>query len=219
MSLSALAVDKPEYTRASEEAMKRVDYLEKQKVDRIEGLRRLETARPGPVRHLASAVVSPLCMEVEGIISLTDVQDRYNKRKTELAAESIVADSLEKEGFPKDRIEFVGADKIGFDIRAQRIIDEKTGAVEIRRIEVKGRKRGQPIRLTPNEWNKAHQLTNTYWLYVVWGPLGNSPHLHRVQNPAFNLDHAKRKVGVTGFLEFSAKAVAEAAIAEHGEQE
>ena len=42
----------------------------------------------------------------------------------------------------------------------------------IRRIEVKGRTRGQPIRLTTNEWYKATQLGDSYWLYVVWNPLG-----------------------------------------------
>ena len=36
----------------------------------------------------------------------------------------------------------------------------------------KGRTRGQPIRLTTNEWYKAAQLGDTYWLYVVWDPLG-----------------------------------------------
>ena len=33
---------------------------------------------------------------------------------------------------------------------------------DVRRIEVKGRKRGQPIRLTTNEWFKARQLGDTY---------------------------------------------------------
>jgi hypothetical protein len=33
----------------------------------------------------------------------------------------------------------------------------------------------QPIRLTTNEWFKATQLGDTYWLYVVWDPLGRMP--------------------------------------------
>ena len=46
---------------------------------------------------------------------------------------------------------------------------------------MKGRTRGQPIRLTTNEWYKATQLGDTYWLYVVWDPLGKpdpEPLLH-----------------------------------------
>ena len=61
--------------------------------------------------------------------------------------------------------------KPGFDIRAHRIADEATGEVLVKRIEVKGRLRGQPVRLTVNEWYKAQQLAETYWLYVVWDPL------------------------------------------------
>ena len=30
---------------------------------------------------------------------------------------------------------------------------------------------------------KAQQLADTYWLYVVWGSLGDSPELMRIHNP------------------------------------
>jgi len=56
--------------------------------------------------------------------------------------------------------------------------------------EVKGRLRGQPVRLTTNEWYKAQQLAETYWLYVVWDPLGELPELVRIHNPA-KVSHAR----------------------------
>jgi hypothetical protein len=70
---------------------------------------------------------------------------------------------------------------------------------------VKGRERGQPIRLTTNEWYKATQLAETYWLYIVWNPLGNNPELVRIQNPAIVLDHAKKEI--VRFFEITAEAI------------
>jgi len=107
-----------------------------------------------------------------------------------------------------ERIERVGALKLGFDLRAHRVRDAVTGEIDVRRIEVKGRMRGQPIRLTTNEWYKAQQLAETYWLYVVWDPLGHLPDLVRIQDPFGKLDHAKREV--VRFFEIPAKAIIEA---------
>ena len=59
----------------------------------------------------------------------------------------------------------------------------------IRRTEVKGRTRGYSIRLTTNEWYKA-TTGDSYWLYVVWDPLGTSPELVVIRNPAVKLDYA-----------------------------
>lgn len=73
----------------------------------------------------------------------------------------------------------------------------------MRRIEVKDYTRGTPIQLTVNEWYHAQQLTEMYWLYVVWDPLGQ-PDLVRIQNPAVKLDHAKREVVTARFFEIPA---------------
>lgn len=40
---------------------------------------------------------------------------------------------------------------------------------------MKGYAKGTPIHLTVNEWYKARQLAQTYWLYVVWDPLNEIP--------------------------------------------
>ena len=78
----------------------------------------------------------------------------------------------------------------------------------VRRIEVKGRKRGQPIRLTTNEWYKATQLSDSYWLYVAWDPLENpDTEPIRIQNPAQKLDHVKREVVTARFFEIPAETI------------
>ena len=99
---------------------------------------------------------------------------------------------------------------------AHRIRDDATGEVEVKRVEVKGRMRGQAIRLTTNEWYQAQQLGETYWLYVVWDPLGTSPELMRVHNPAAKLDHAKKEVKATRFYDIPAEAIEVAAREQRG---
>jgi hypothetical protein len=89
--------------------------------------------------------------------------------------------------------------------------DTATGEIEVRRIEVKGRMRNKPVRLTDGEWRKARQLAETYWLYVVWDPLAGKDKPLRVQNPAAKLDYAKREIVAARFFEFPAEAVTGAA--------
>ena len=147
---------------------------------------------------------------------LSDEFDPNIRRQSEIAAEDKVIEALVAEGFPQDRIERVGHLKLGFDIRAHKIADVATGEVFVKRVQVKGRLRGQPVRLTTNKWYKAQQLAETYWLYVVWGPLSDSPELVRIHNPVAKLDHAKREIAAARFYEISAEAVQEAALHEGG---
>ena len=75
-------------------------------------------------------------------------------------------------------------------------------------IEVKGRIRGETVRLTTNEWYKATQLGDTYWLYVVWDPLSNPhPVPLMVQNPAKHLDHAKKEIVAARYYDLPAQAI------------
>jgi len=87
------------------------------------------------------------------------------------------------------------------------VIDEHTGQIEVRRIEVKGYARGTPIQLTVNEWYNAQQLAETYWLYVIWDPLEPKAELVRIQNPWVKLDHAKREIVASRFFEIPAEAI------------
>jgi len=217
MRLAAEAATRSEYTLAADEARKRVDELQRARDDRLEGLRRLGIARTGPVRHVATAIVLAPDADTEAqLAALTDELDPNIRQKSELAAEDVTIASLIEEGFPEDRIERVGHLKLGFDIRAHRVVDDSTGDVYVKRIEVKGRMRGQPVRLTTNEWYKAQQLAETYWLYVVWDPLGDSPGLVCIHNPAVKLDHAKREIVAARFFEISAEAIAQAVVSVKG---
>src|SRR5439155_25712825 len=142
-------------------------------------------ARTGPVRHVATAVVLTPDKDIEAQLgSLARETDTELRRKKEIRAEDITIEALVAEGFSSMGIERVGSQKIGFDIRAHRVIDEHTGQIEVRRVEVKGYTRGNPIQLTVNEWYKAQQLAETYWLYVIWDPLEPNAELVRIQNPA-----------------------------------
>lgn len=218
MLLAAEATTKPEYKLPADEARKQVDELQRARAERIDGLSRLGIARTGPVRHVATAVVLAPGADTESqLADLADELDPNVRRKSELAAEDMVVAALKEEGFPEDRIERVGHLKLGFDVRAHRVADEATGEVLVKRIEVKGRMRGQPVRLTTNEWYKAQQLAETYWLYVVWDPLGKSPELVRIKNPAVQLDHAKREIVAARFFEIPAEAVIACAMARERE--
>ena len=208
MLLAAEAVSKPEFKLAADEARKYVYELERARQERFDGLKRLEIARTGPVKHMGTAIVLPPDADTQvQLAGLCDEVDPNTRRQSEIAAEDMVVEALLAEGFPQGRIERVGHLKLGFDIRAHRIVDEATGELLVKRIEVKGRQRGQPVRLTTNEWYKAQQLAETYWLYVVWDPLGPNPELVRIQNPAARLDHAKREIVAARFYEIPAEAI------------
>jgi superfamily II DNA or RNA helicase len=208
MILMAEATTKPEFKLAADEARKYVEELERQRQERLDGLKRLEIARTGPVKHVGTAIVlAPDADTQHQLAGLSDELDPNIRRQSEIAAEDKVIEALVAEGFPRDRIERVGHLKLGFDIRAHKIADEATGEVFVKRIEVKGRLRGQPVRLTTNEWYKAQQLAETYWLYIVWDPLSDSPEIVRIQNPAAKLDHAKREIVAARFYEIPAAAV------------
>jgi superfamily II DNA or RNA helicase len=208
MLLAAEVFSKPEYKLPADEARKYVDELQRARQERLDGLKRLEIARTGPVKHVGTAfVLAPDADTQAQLADLADELDPNIRRQSEIAAEDKVIEALVAEGFPQDRIERVGHLKLGFDIRAHKIADVATGEVFVKRVEVKGRLRGQPVRLTTNEWYKAAQLAETYWLYVVWDPLGDSPELVRIHNPVAKLDHAKREIVAARFYEIPAEAI------------
>jgi hypothetical protein len=57
---------------------------------------------------------------------------------------------------------------------------------EVRCIEVKGRAGVGAVELSVNEWLKAEELGEDYWLYIVTNAL-ESPALYLVQDPAHRL--------------------------------
>jgi len=208
MNLMSELGTRPEYKLAADEAKKYLDDLERTKRERLAGLDRLQIARTGPVRHLATALVLSPDADIERQLgTLCREPDTELRMRKEKRAEDIVIEHLVAEGFPRQDIKRVGHERPGFDIRAVRVTDPVIGQIEVRRIEVKGYTRGNDIQLTVNEWYKAQQLGLTYWLYVVWNPLDDDHELVRIHNPAAALDHAKREVVVARMFCIPAQAI------------
>ncbi|MBN2561537.1 MAG: DUF3883 domain-containing protein [Phycisphaerae bacterium] len=215
MRLGAQTAGSPEFQLAFDEARKLVDELGRQKVERLAGLDKLAIAKTGPVRHIATAIV----LSAEGAVdeqlaAVIGEADPNERKRIELAAEDFVVQHLvQSEGFAEcdcvrvGNVRFAGNKREGFDIRASRIIDHQTGEMEVRRIEVKGRQRGANIVMTTNEWYKAQQLADSFWLYVVWNPLGPDAELVRIQNPAAKLDHAKQEIVASRYFQIDASAI------------
>ncbi|MFB3779569.1 MAG: helicase-related protein [Bryobacteraceae bacterium] len=219
MALRARETESPEVALARQRAENDLADLRRTREERLLGLDRLAIAKHGPVRHVATALVLPAGADATAALaSLAEELDPEVKRRIELAAEDIVIAHETARGWECER---VGHLKIGFDIRSMGPADPQTGYRDpvngIRRIEVKGRRRGASIRLTTNEWYKAAQLGDSYWLYVVWDPLDNCrAEPLRIQNPVKHLDYAKREVVAARHFDIPPEAIEAAAKATKG---
>lgn len=210
MSLRAREIGgESEVALARQRAEQDLADLNRTRDERLGGLDRLAITRPGPVRPLATALVLPPDpIAIEAL--LPDEMDEDAKRASELAAMAIVmAYERERNWEPFDVSN--QHDGCGFDIRSLGPADPATGQRPVRRIEVKGRKRGQPVRLTINEWLKARQLGESYWLYVVWDPIGPTPELVPVPDPGHRLEYAVREVRSVSYMEIPAAGIRGAA--------
>jgi hypothetical protein len=72
-------------------------------------------------------------------------------------------------------------DNPGFDLLSFRPTGER------RAIEVKGRANTGDVEVTANEWARAANLRDGYWLYAVYNCATSSPRLLRVRDPFGNL--------------------------------
>ena len=70
----------------------------------------------------------------------------------------------------------------GFDLRSLRPASIH-GPAEERAIEVKGRVGSGAVEVLENEWAKACNLRDRYWLYVVFDCATPRPRLVKVQDP------------------------------------
>ena len=213
MEMHAREPKEPEVALARQRAEHDLADLERTQKERLVGIDRLRVARHGPARHVGSCLVLPPDAVADHFPELSEDVDAELKRRVELAAEEVVVAYEETNGRECER---VGRLKIGFDVRSLAPPDAQTGyrdpVTGVRRIEVKGRRRGLPVRLTTNEWYKAQQLGDTYWLYVVWDPLDNpDPMPLMIKNPAKQLDYAKKEVVAARYYDIPANAVEQAA--------
>ena len=84
----------------------------------------------------------------------------------------------------------------GFDLLSRHAKGQAgNGKVGPNAIEVKGRAGVGEIEVSDNEWAKACNLRERYWLYVVFNCAGSHPELHRIQDP-FGKLIARAKGGI-----------------------
>ena len=99
------------------------------------------------------------------------------------------------------------ADWPGFDLKSRHPA-RPDGHAEERAIEVKGRAGSGDVQMTENEWARACNLRDDYWLYVVFDCATPRPRLVRVRDPFAKLLVRSREVSA---LTITQGAVIEAA--------
>jgi len=196
MKLAAkVAAGDETYRVARDSAQKRVkDLQERYRVKQSE-LDHLKIVGFGRVAYLGCAIAYPAPAFVAAMPGMK------NDPEVEAFAMQYVMNYEQQRGWEPEDVSN-NRDGSGFDIRSLGLVDPETGVAPVRRIEVKGRAQvNQEVSLTSNEWRKAQQLGDSYWLYVVWGCKTGSPQLLKIHNPAKVLvGDAKEVRQVTRFL-------------------
>ena len=133
----------------------------------------------GPVRFIAHALIVPS-------IDPEDAK-RFDAQVEAIAVKLATAHEENSNGKVRDVSTAAGAraaglsDFPGFDLMSDR------PAEVVRCIEVKGRADRGEVFMTQNEWAKAANLGERYWLYVVLDCATPKPILLRVQDPFIRL--------------------------------
>lgn len=137
--------------------------------------REIELVEPGDVTFLAHALVLPSA----------DPEDRERHDKEVERITMQVARAYEEAQGARvhdvstpEKAQLAGLERWpGFDLLSRRPSGEQ------RCIEVKGRRAVGDVELKENEWAKAANLREQYWLYVVYDCAGAHPRLLRVADP------------------------------------
>lgn len=160
----------------------------------LQARREVDLIQSGSVEILATALVQP-SQDPEDI-KARDIEVERIAMEVAIAFESTRgADVRDVSTPPKAKLAGLN-DYPGFDLFSKR---GKGDALEERGIEVKGRIGVGEIELTENEWARACNLRDKYWLYAVFDCGGNQPRLFRVQDPFANLIAKARGSVVIGY--------------------
>lgn len=160
----------------------------------LQARREVELIQPGTVEILATALVQP-SQDPEDI-KARDIEVERIAMEVAVAFEAARgADVRDVSTPPKAKLAGLG-DYPGFDLFSKR---NSGDVLEERGIEVKGRVGVGEIELTENEWARACNLRDKYWLYAVFDCGGNQPRLFRVQDPFANLIAKARGSVVIGY--------------------
>ena len=172
--------------------------------ERSEAFAALETAPKrialGEVRFLLHALAVPA--------AASDEVERYDERIEEMAIR--IASAWERQrGAEVQDVSKPALSRAaglpnwpGFDLLS------KSPDGDQRHIEVKGRAGQSTVQMEANEWTRACNLGDSYWLYVVFNCATPSPQLVRVRNPFRRLLANSRE---TEAYSISAKSLVEAA--------
>ena len=151
---------------------------ETKREQRLGEVQRARNVTRGPVRILARALVLPVDADQSPDEQGSDPADRSaalsNREIEQIAVEMSTRYETEIRGADVRSVE---ADNVGFDLLS-------TKGADRRRIEVKGRAGVGSVALTWSEFQKAVELGDSYWLYVVLRCAAERPSLYRIQNPA-----------------------------------
>ena len=142
---------------------------------------------PGNIEFIAHALVVPSKVEEDKRRQDQEVE-AIAMRMAQAYEETLGATVHDVHTSPLSRAVGLG-DTPGFDLLSIHKDKNKIG------IEVKGRVEAGAIEMTENEWAKACNLRQNYWLYVVYDCGTAHPRLLRIQDPFAKL-LAKAKGGV-----------------------
>jgi len=183
---SELAAARKRYTEKAREGnrtahveLERIKQQQKTVAERraqalLQARREVEMIQAGAVEILATALVQP-SQDPEDI-KARDAEVERIAMEVSIAFEAARgADVRDVSTPPKAKLAGLN-DYPGFDLFSKRAREE-------RGIEVKGRVGVGEIELTENEWARACNLREKYWLYAVFDCGSSTPRLFRVQDP------------------------------------
>ena len=199
---SELAAARKRYTekaregnRAAQTELERIKQQQRSLAERraqaIQQARReVELIQPGAVEIIATALVQP-SQDPEDIRA-RDTEVERIAMEVAIAHEAAQGADVRDVSSP-EKARLAGlSDYPGFDLLSKRPNDE-------RGIEVKGCVGMGEIELTENEWARACNLRDKYWLYTVFDCGTASPRLFRVQDPFAKLIAKVRSSVVIGY--------------------
>lgn len=130
-------------------------------------------------REKSLTISMPTFLGIVRVVPSSTISDamKENSESEKAAMDAAMAFEREQGREPMDVSRKIG---LGYDIKSE-------GKGETRYIEVKGRHGEGGISITHNEWFRANQLENDYYLYVVWNTKTNSAKdmdIYRIKNPA-----------------------------------
>lgn len=164
----------------------RVNELLQKKQIRLDKLNLMDQLSPKAPEILGCAYVVPLTqIEYQGHYGMS-----RDDEAEAIAMKATMDYEIAENWLPED----VSANNEGYDIRS-------ISPVEIKRyIEVKGRSGNDgSVMISENEMNRLAQLGDAAWLYIVMN-CKSTPELHRIQNPAKQLNFQLKNKGIQYFL-------------------